>query len=78
VRGKQTRHSMRATGIKIDKNRFGLAQNYHRHHHKFIKYEKRLRKEGNMPRLTYQAQSLLLQRECGRVAHPSVPAVFAR
>ena len=25
-----------------------------------------------MPRLTYQAQSLLLQRECGRVAHPSV------
>jgi hypothetical protein len=24
------------------------TENYHRHHHKFIKYEKRLRKEGNM------------------------------
>jgi hypothetical protein len=48
------------------------TENDHRHHHKFIKYEKRLRKEGNMPRLTYQAQSLLLQREFGRVAHPSV------
>jgi hypothetical protein len=36
-------------------------ENDHRHHHKFIKYEKRLRKEGNMPRLTYQAKSLPLQ-----------------
>ena len=33
---------------------------------------RKLRKEGNMPRLTYQAQSLPLQREFGRVAHPSV------
>jgi hypothetical protein len=33
------------------------------HHHKFIKYEKRLRKEGNMPRLTYQAKYLPLQRD---------------
>jgi hypothetical protein len=33
-----------------------------------MKYEKRLRKEGNMPRLTYQAKSLPLQREFGRVA----------
>jgi hypothetical protein len=33
---------------------------HHRHHHKFMKYEKRLRKEGNMPRLTYQAKSLPL------------------
>ena len=24
------------------------TENDHRHHHKFIKYEKRLRKEGNM------------------------------
>jgi hypothetical protein len=31
-----------------------------------------LRKEGNMPRLTYQAKSLPLQREFGRVALPSV------
>jgi hypothetical protein len=37
-----------------------------------IKYEKRLRKEGNIPRLTYQAKSLPLQREFGRVALPSV------
>jgi hypothetical protein len=37
-----------------------------------INYEKRLRKEGNMPRLTYQAKSLPLQREFGRVALPSV------
>jgi hypothetical protein len=35
-----------------------------------MKYEKRLRKEGNMPRLTYQAKSLPLQREFGRVALP--------
>ena len=33
---------------------------------------RKLRKEGNMHRLTYQAQSLPLQREFGRVAHPSV------
>jgi hypothetical protein len=39
---------------------------------KFIKYEKRLRKEGNMPRLTYQSKSLPLQREFGLVALPSV------
>jgi hypothetical protein len=48
------------------------TENDHRHHHKFIKYEKRLRKEGNMPRLTYQAKSLPLQRVFGRVALPSV------
>ena len=48
------------------------TENYHRHHHKFIKYEKRLRKEGNMSRLTYQAKSLPLQREFGCVALPSV------
>jgi hypothetical protein len=29
------------------------TENDHRHHHIFVKYEKRLRKEGNMPRLTY-------------------------
>jgi hypothetical protein len=51
-----------------------ILNNDHRHHHKFIKYEKRLRKEGNMPRLTYQAKSLPLQRELGRVALPSVRA----
>jgi hypothetical protein len=39
------------------------TENDHRHHHKFIKYEKRLRKEGNMPRLTYQAKYLPLQRD---------------
>ena len=44
------------------------TENDHRHHHKFIKYEKRLRKEGNMPRLTYQAKFLPLQREFGRIA----------
>jgi hypothetical protein len=44
----------------------------HRHHHKFIKYEKRLRKEGNMPLLTYQAKSLPLQCEFGCVALPSI------
>ena len=31
-----------------------------------------MRKEGNMPRLTYQAKPLPLQREFGRVALPSV------
>jgi hypothetical protein len=36
------------------------TENDHKHHHKFIKYEKRLRKEGNMPRLTYQSKSLPL------------------
>jgi hypothetical protein len=46
------------------------TENDHRHHHKFIKYEKRLRKEGNMPRLTYQAKSLPLQHEFGCVALP--------
>ena len=41
----------------------------HRHHHEFIKYEKRLRKEGKKyARLTYQAKSLPHQREFGRVA----------
>ena len=34
--------------------------------------KKRLRKEGNMHRLTYQAKSLPLQREFGRVALHSV------
>ena len=48
------------------------TENDHRHHHKFMKYEKRLRKESNMPRLTYQAKSLSLQRELGRVTLPSV------
>jgi hypothetical protein len=48
------------------------TENDHRHHHKFIKYDKRLRKEGNMPRLTYQAKSLLLQLEFGHVALPWV------
>ena len=37
------------------------TENDHRNHHKFIKYEKRLRKEGNMPRFTYQEKSLPLQ-----------------
>jgi hypothetical protein len=32
--------------------------NDHRHHHKFIKYENRLRKEDKMPRLTYQASKI--------------------
>jgi hypothetical protein len=48
------------------------TENDHMHHYKFIKYEKWLRKEGNMPRLTYQSRSLPLQREFGRVALPSV------
>jgi hypothetical protein len=47
-----------------------LCKNDHRHHHKFIKYEKRLRKRGKKhARLTYQATSLPLQREFGRVAN---------
>jgi hypothetical protein len=48
------------------------TENDHRHHHK---YEKRLRKEGkNMLGLqcTYQAKSLPLQREFGRIALPWV------
>jgi hypothetical protein len=47
------------------------TENDHRHHHKFIKYEKRLRKEGNMldlPINNNQAKSLPLQREIWRVA----------
>ena len=42
------------------------TENDHRHHHKFIKYDKRLRKEGNMldlPINNNQAKSLPLQRE---------------
>jgi hypothetical protein len=42
------------------------TENDHRHHHKFIKYEKRLRKEGNMlglPINNNQAKSLPLQHE---------------
>ena len=46
------------------------TENDHRHHHKFIKYEKRLRKEGK--NLTYQAKSLPLQSEFGHVALPWV------
>jgi hypothetical protein len=45
------------------------TENDHRHHHKFIKYEKRRKKHS---RLTYQAKSLPLQREFGRVAIPWV------
>ena len=49
------------------------TENDHWHHHKFIKYEKRLRKEGkNHVRLTYQAKSLPLQHEFGRLALPWV------
>ena len=49
------------------------TENDHRYHHKFIKYEKRLRKEGKKhARLTYQAKSLPLQREFERVALPWV------
>jgi hypothetical protein len=32
--------------FKSKKQRFVAYENDHRHHHKFIKYEKRLRKEG--------------------------------
>ena len=49
------------------------TENDHRHHHKFIKYEKRLRKEGKKHvRLTYQTKYLQIQREFGRVALPWV------
>ena len=44
-------------------------ENDHRHHHKFIKYEKRLRKEGNMLGLPIKQN---IQREFGRVELPSV------
>ena len=47
------------------------TENDHRHHHKFIEYEKRLRKEGYMldlPINNDQAKSLPLQREIWRVA----------
>jgi hypothetical protein len=50
--------------LKNISNQF--IKNDHRHHHKFIKYEKRLRKEGNMlglPINNNQAKSLPLQRE---------------
>ena len=42
------------------------TENDHRHHHKFIKYEKRLKKEGNMlglPINNNQAIYLPLQHE---------------
>ena len=45
------------------------TENDHRHHHKFIKYEKRRKKHS---RLTYQTKSLPLQCEFGRVALPWV------
>jgi hypothetical protein len=48
------------------------TENDHRYHHKFIKYEKRLRKEGNMLGFTYQAKSLPLQHEIWCVALPWV------
>jgi hypothetical protein len=49
------------------------TENDHRHHQKFIKYEKQLRKVGKKhARLTYQAKSLPLQHEFGRVALPWV------
>jgi hypothetical protein len=53
------------------------TENDYKHHHKFIKYEKPLRKEGKnmlgLRRLTYQlAKSLPLQREFGRVRLPWV------
>ena len=49
------------------------TENDHRHHHKFMKYEKRLRKEGKKHvRLTYQAKYLQIQREFGCVALPWV------
>ena len=54
------------------------TENDHRHHHKFIKYKKRLRKEGNMLGLTInnnQAKSLPLQREIWRVALPWVRSI---
>ena len=54
------------------------TENDHRHHHKFIKYEKRLRKDGNMlglPINNNQAKSLPLQREIWRVALPWVRSI---
>ena len=54
------------------------TENDHRHHHKFIKYEKRLRKEGNMVGLPINnnpAKSLPLQREIWRVALPWVRSI---
>jgi hypothetical protein len=49
------------------------TENDHRHHHKFIQYEKRLRKEGtNMFGLPYQTKYLQIQREFGRIALPWV------
>ena len=54
------------------------TENDHRHHHKFIKYEKRLRKEGNMlglPINNNQAKSLPLQRDIWRVALPWVGSI---
>jgi hypothetical protein len=45
------------------------TENDHRHHHKFIKYEKRRKKYA---RLTYQAKSLPLQCDFGCVALPWV------
>ena len=54
------------------------TENDHRHHHKFIKYEKQLRKEGNMlglPINNNQAKSLPLPREIWRVALPWVRSI---
>jgi hypothetical protein len=49
------------------------TENDHRHHYKFIKYEKRLRKEGKiMLGLPIKSKSLPLQREFGRIALPWV------
>jgi hypothetical protein len=49
------------------------TENDHRHHHKFIKYEKTIEKRRKKhARLTYQAKSLPLQREFGSVAFPWV------
>ena len=49
------------------------TENDHRHHHKFIKYEKRLRKEGkNMLGLPIEQILFPIQREFGRVALPWV------
>ena len=49
------------------------TENDHRHHHKFIKYEKTIEKRRKKHvRLTYQAQYLQIQREFGRVALPWV------
>ena len=68
--------------LLIDNNLLLQVQNYiywiistengHRHHHKFIKYEKRLRKIGNMLGLPIKQKSLPLQREIWCVALPWV------